>query len=261
MATATVNGAAINYFDNRRDAPAVVWSHGFLLDHTMFGQQLTAFGDRYRFVAWDERGFGGTRAEAAFDFWDSADDVVALMDHLGIESAVLAGMSQGGFLSMRAALAHPDRVDGLILLSTQAGVELPETHAGLADMAEHWQSDEPLGEVGDFFADVILGDSPAVGQWLMTWNSRRDAQIEHSVRALLERDDISSRIGEIQCPALVVHGREDQAITLDRAEFLASNLPDCRAFVTIPSAGHAPNITHPAEVNQAIADFLQEIHG
>ena len=56
----------------------------------------------------DERGFGGTRAPGPFTYWDSANDALALLDHLGIESAVFTGMSQGGFLSMRAALTTPE---------------------------------------------------------------------------------------------------------------------------------------------------------
>src|SRR5246127_231698 len=112
MPVAAANGIEINYTDSGGTGPAVVFSHGFLMDHTMFDQQVAALTPEYRVIAWDERGHGGTRATGPFTYWDSAADALALLDHLGIERAVLAGMSQGGFLSLRAALAAPDRVRG-----------------------------------------------------------------------------------------------------------------------------------------------------
>src|SRR5690606_4426154 len=95
----------IRYEDTRGNGPATLWSHGFLMDHPMFDPQVAGL-DGYRHIRWDERGFGGTEATGPFSYWDSAEDAIALLDHLGIDSAVLAGMSQGGFLSLRAALTH-----------------------------------------------------------------------------------------------------------------------------------------------------------
>src|SRR5215510_5231697 len=121
MPVAAANGIEIHYTDSGGQGPAVVFSHGYLMDHTMFDWQVTALAPRYRVITWDERGHGGTRATGAFTYWDSAADVLALLDHLGVERAVLAGMSQGGFLSLRAALTAPDRVRALVLIDSQAG--------------------------------------------------------------------------------------------------------------------------------------------
>ena len=100
MKTAELNGTSIAYTDSGGKGPAVILSHGFLMDHSMFDAQVEALRADYRVITWDERGFGGTRATGEFTYWDSAHDVLALMDHLGIESAVVGGMSQGGFLSL-----------------------------------------------------------------------------------------------------------------------------------------------------------------
>ncbi|HHC07507.1 MAG TPA: alpha/beta hydrolase, partial [Actinobacteria bacterium] len=110
MPVAEVNGQRIAYDDTGGDGPALLFSHGFLMDRTMFDHQVAALSDRYRCITWDERGFGETPAEEPFTYWDSADDAVALLDHLGVDRAAFIGMSQGGYLSLRAALAHPDRV-------------------------------------------------------------------------------------------------------------------------------------------------------
>ena len=73
-------------------------------------------------ITWDERGFGDTEYDGEpFTYWDSAADCLGLLDHLGIDRAVVGGMSQGGFVSLRAALTAPERVRGLILIDTQAG--------------------------------------------------------------------------------------------------------------------------------------------
>ena len=259
MPVANVNGQAITYVDNEADGPAMLFSHGFLMDHTMFAHQVQAFGDRYRCICWDERGFGQTRASGPFTYWDSADDAVALLDHLGIESAIFVGMSQGGFLSLRAALAHPSRVDALVLLDSEAGVDDAETLAGYAGMISHWLSDEPLGEVGEFVAGLIIGEPQLSAEWIAKWEQRRTPDMEFAAAALLERDDITDRLSEISCPVLSVHGEADQAISMERGQMVQDGVADGRGLVSVPGGAHAPNMTHPDIVNAGVATFLAEL--
>jgi pimeloyl-ACP methyl ester carboxylesterase len=139
MAYAAVNGQRLFFEDSGGERLAVAFSHGFLIDHSMFGAQVEMRRARYRCVAWDERGHGQTGdATEPFTYWDSADDLAGLLASLGVERAVLAGMSQGGYLSLRAALAHPDLVRGLILIDTQAGVENPELMPYYRSLLERW---------------------------------------------------------------------------------------------------------------------------
>ncbi|MEM7288070.1 MAG: alpha/beta hydrolase [Actinomycetota bacterium] len=255
MPVAEVNGQSINYADSGGDGPVILWSHGFLMDHTMFDAQVQALSGDYRCIAWDERGFGETPATAPFTYWDMADDALALLDHLGVEQAVLAGMSQGGFISMRAALSRPDRVRGLILIDTQAGTEAEENIEAYGGMLQHWLSDAPLGEIGDFVAGLILGDPELSATWIPIWEARRSEMNEHPGTCLLSRDDITDRLGEIACPALVIHGDADAAIPLDLGQVLADRIPTASIEV-MPGGSHAANMTHPAETNQAIAAFM-----
>lgn len=259
MPVAAVNGQQITYRDEG-EGPAILWSHGFLMDHTMFDSQVSEFSTDHRCVAWDERGFGGTPATEPFTYWDSADDAVALLDHLGIDEAVFVGMSQGGFLSLRAALAHPDRVKALVLIDSESGVDPPELNEGRGAMTEHWVSDQPLGDVGTFVADLILGD-PALNEiWIAKWEARRREQSESDMRnaseCLFTRDDITDRMGEISVPVLSIHGDADQSIDIERARELQAAVPDGRGLVAVPGAAHAPNMTNPEIVNPAIRDFL-----
>src|SRR5712672_813165 len=121
MPTAAINGIQVGYADSGGDGPAVVLSHGYLMDASMFNAQVAALAPEYRVITWDARGHGGTPAPGPFSYWDSARDVLALLDHLGIGRAVLGGMSQGGFLSLRAAMLAPERLRGLILIDSEAG--------------------------------------------------------------------------------------------------------------------------------------------
>ncbi len=109
MPHAEINGQQIYFEDTGpvadSDAPTVILAHGFLMDHEMFAPQVAALRDRHRVITWDERGFGQTGFDGQpFSYWDSAADCLGLLDHLGIERAVVGGMSQGGFLSLRVAL-------------------------------------------------------------------------------------------------------------------------------------------------------------
>ncbi len=255
MPTAAVNGQQINYADTGGDGPAILWSHGFLMDHTMFGPQIDALKDDYRCITWDERGFGTTPATEPFTYWDSANDAIALLDHLGIDQAVLAGMSQGGFLSMRAALTHPDRVRALILIDTKSSPDDEETNAGYEGMLAHWRSDAPLGEVGEFVASLVLGTPELSAEWIAKWEERRGDFTEHVGRCLLDREDISDRVAEISAPTLVIHGDADAAIALADGQRLADTIPNA-TMVVMPGGSHSSNLTNPDETNTAIGAFL-----
>src|SRR3984893_13871949 len=125
MPVALVNGHPLYFEDSGGSGPSVILSHGFLMDHEMFAPQVEALSGEFRMITWDQRGFGSTPAGGPFTCWDSAADVLALLDHLGIGQAVLVGMSQGGFLSLPVALTAPERVKALALIDTQAGTEDP----------------------------------------------------------------------------------------------------------------------------------------
>ena len=160
---------------------------------------------------------------------------------------------------MRAALAHPDRVRALVLIDSQPGADDDETIQGYEGMVAHWLSDEPLGEVGEFVAGMIIGEPNLSTEWIAKWEQRRDPQLEHAGNALWTRDDITDRVAEITCPVLSVHGEEDAAIGIDKAEALQAAVPDGRGLVRVPGAAHAPNMTHAALVNGGIAEFLASL--
>jgi pimeloyl-ACP methyl ester carboxylesterase len=266
MPTATVNGIQVSYADSGGDGPAVVLSHGYLMDASMFDAQVAALAPEYRVITWDQRGHGGTPAPGPFSYWDSARDILALLDHLGIDRAALGGMSQGGFLSLRAATLAPQRVRGLILIDSQAGTEEEANRPGYEQLHQTWLDHGP-GPVQEIVAAIILGP----GQWdgwyakwagqYADWAPHNLGQLTWPFRCLMDRDDITGRLGEIGCPALIVHGSEDAAIALARAERLRDGLAGPTTFALIEGAPHASNVTHPGAVNTEIVNFLHGLPG
>jgi 3-oxoadipate enol-lactonase len=258
MSFAEINGQRIRFEDSGGDGPAVLLAHGFLMDREMFAPQVQALDPEFRVITWDERGFGETEFDGEpFTYWDSARDCLALLDHLRIERAVLGGMSQGGFLSLRAALLEPERVRALVLIDTQAGTEDPARLPAYRQMQQTWLEVGPVDDLAQAIAGLIIGDPALSERWIAKWRELPRAAMKAPGDCLFERDDISDRLGEIACPALVIHGTADMSIEIERAEKLCAGLSGCAGVVRIEGAPHASNLTHPAEANAALLDFLR----
>jgi pimeloyl-ACP methyl ester carboxylesterase len=258
MPIAAVNGQTLYYEDSGGSGPPVVFSHGLFMDHEMFAPQVEALKSKYRCITWDERGHAGTASEtlAPFSYYDSANDLAALLKHLGIERAVLAGMSQGGFLSLRCALTRPEIVRALILIDTQAGQEDPERLKGHMQLANAWAEHGLSDEMAGIIEGIILGDNWSGAEaWKAKWRKITPANMLGCMNTLATRDDITGKLGQIKVPALVIHGDADAAIELGLAEALTAGLPNAK-LVVVPGAGHAANLTHPETVNPAIEHFL-----
>lgn len=257
MAFADVNGQHLYFEDSGGEGPVVVFSHGFLMDHEMFAPQVEALAGRLRIITVDARGHGQTSGDRAFDYWDLANDVLALMDHLAIAAATLAGMSQGGFVSMRASLLAPDRVRALVLIDSQAGLEKEESIPAYEAMHEEWLANGPAA-VQEVVAAIILGTELDPAPWFTKWAAIPKENLNAPFRCLMDRDDLTPRLGEIAQPAIIFHGDHDEAIPMERAEILCAGLPACRGIVVVEGAGHASNLSHPDQVNDPLAEFVEQ---
>ncbi|GAB3145421.1 3-oxoadipate enol-lactonase [Amycolatopsis stemonae] len=240
--------------DHGGDGPVVVLLHSFLMDGRMFAPQLAAL-DGFRCVTVDERGHGRTPAEGPFDYWDVARDVLAVLDHLGVPRAAVVGTSQGGFVALRMALLAPSRVTALAVLGTSAAAEDPAVAAGYRAVLDAWVSGGAPPEVLDGVARICFGDFP-VDEWKERWKSVSPAQLTPAMTALVERDSVLERVGEIACPALVLHGSADLAYPVERAAELAAALPAAEPLVVVDGGAHFLSYTHPEEVNPALGKFL-----
>jgi 3-oxoadipate enol-lactonase len=257
MPNAAVNGTEISYADTGGDRPAVVLSHGILMDQSMFAPQVQALAAEFRVITWDQRGHGRTAAHGPFSYWDSARELLGLLDHIGVQRAMLGGMSQGGFVSLRAALLAPDRVRGLILIDTQAGQEDPAVAGAYEQIHEVWREQGP-GPVQDVVSSIIMGPGQW-DDWYAKWAAAGIEDVTPAFRCLMDRDDITGRLGEIGCSALIVHGSADAAIPLAKAGQLRDGLGGPARLAVIEGGTHASNMSHPAEVSAEMLAFLRKL--
>ena len=262
MPIASVNGQNIYFEDTGGRGPVLVFSHGLLMDHRMFAPQIEALQDRYRCVSWDQRGHGQTAdAEhcAPFTYYDSADDLAALLAYLGVDKAVLVGMSQGGFLSLRCALIHPQMVRAMVLINTQAGLEDEEAAQQLGALFKAWIDHGLSDDMATMAEHVVIGQGWAGAKaWVDGWRSMGPLPLAQSVMALAQRDDVSPRLAEILVPTLVLHGEDDIAIPSAKSQAMAQAMPQAR-WEGIAAAGHAANLMQPAAVNAAMERFLAQL--
>lgn len=253
-------------YDEAGQGPAVVFSHGSMMDRTMFEPQMAALCDDYRIVAFDHRA-RGPRWEGPYSLYDLADDCVRLLDSLEIERCVLAGMSMGGWTALRVVLGHPDRIDGLVLIASSG---LSYSDAERSDWEQHYRPlldaacvgrEFALEEARLCFSDSTRRDRPEmVGHWVERWAGYRGAAVYHEVCSWLMQDDISGRLGTIDVPAVAIHGLADEAIGIEDARTTVAAMPSA-SLVPVPGAGHTVNLESPAQVNAALRAFLADVYG
>jgi 3-oxoadipate enol-lactonase len=256
---ATLSAGPKIAYEGVGQGPALVLGHGFMLDSSIFSGQVEALSDRYRVITWNARGHGATEDDGRpFTLRDNARDLIALLDALAIDRAVIGGHSQGGFVALSAALLAPQRVAGLVLIDTTPYGQEQNSFDGLEAFAAAWQSTGPTRELCRILGGMAYGGDD-IEPWIEKWMKYPPAEFVRSFRAVIERDDLSSRLSEITAPALVVHGSEDSGISLAEARQWASALPNARPPVVIDGAPHASCATHPREVATAIDRFLSEL--
>jgi pimeloyl-ACP methyl ester carboxylesterase len=258
MPYANVNGQRLYYEDTGGAGPVIIVSHGLLLDGTMFAPQVAALGNKYRCIIWDERGHGKTAGETLepFSYYDSANDLAALLAFLGVSNAILAGVSQGAFLSMRCALVHPDRVRALILISAQTGTDDPTTLQGYSQLLHAWIANNLPEEVAATIEQLLFGPGwQGAAAWKEKWRKLTAPNLRACFDALASRDDIGDKVSAIRVPTLIVHGEADVPIPLAKAKAMQSSIPD--AELAVAEGGHSVSMTNPAPVNAAIEAFLE----
>lgn len=256
MPRAQIDQRSIHYVDPGGDAPVVLGVHTALLDHRSFDAVAAALGDAARFIGLDLPGFGDSPAAGPYDGYDLAALLIGLLDHLGVERAVLAAMGMGGLAAIRAALARPDRISGLVLVAVQFEEPDPLTAAGYRVMIEGWGADGPTGDFSAAVAHAIFGDDPARAHvWRVRWATLDPLAGPHAFAALAGADPIRHRLAEIGCPARVLHGARDEAVPREISEQLAARLRGAGP-VEVLDGPHCLIETHPAEIAEAICAVL-----
>jgi 3-oxoadipate enol-lactonase len=123
-------------------------------------------------------------------------------------------------------------------------------------MHAEWRANGPEA-VQEIVASMILGAGVDWTPWFKKWAELPREETESPFRCLVDREDVSDRLGEITCPAIVFHGDADAAIPMEKAEALRDGLSGCEGLVVVKGGSHAANLSHPEQVNSRLHDFLQ----
>jgi 3-oxoadipate enol-lactonase len=262
--TQTVNGAQVALVDQGAGR-AVVLVHGFPLDHTMWNAQIDALSPSYRVIAPDLRGFGRSGvSDGTVTMQQFADDVAALLDRLEVfEPVVLCGLSMGGYVALQFWQQHGSRLRGLILCDTRAVGDTPAMAAARREMAERVlrEGPAPLVEqmIPRLFAQSTAPNQPelvdSVRRVMMTTDPRG---ISAAARGMAQRPNMVGRLGQIDCPTLVIVGERDAISTPEEMRAIAQAIPHAR-LVEIAGCGHMSPMEKPAELSAAILEFLSAL--
>jgi pimeloyl-ACP methyl ester carboxylesterase len=251
-------GPVITYEDIAGPGVPIIFSHGLFMSRNMFGPQLAEFSD-HRCVVWDERAHGDTVWSGEFTYWDSAADLFALADHLGIDSFIHVGFSQGGLLALRAALLDASRFIGMVQMSTQAGGLAGEEEQAFRAIVAEWIEKGPTPEKLEFLVHLILGPGADERFWRDYWSTLTPQQLQDATYALYDAASIEDRLHEITPPVLVIHGLDDVSTPLERGVLVAERVPDSRGLTLVENGPHANNLTHPELVNSVIRTFVDAV--
>lgn len=249
------------HFEEAGSGSPVLLGHSFLCSGRMWDEQVGPLSERHRVVNVDFRGHGRSGpATEPLDLHDLVDDQVAVLDGLGIERAAWVGLSIGGMVAMWAALTRPDRVASLALLDTTARAETAARRIRYRVMG--WVARaagmRPLAPAVArlFFGPATRRTRPGlVEEWRSRFAASHVPSMLRFLDALLAREPIVERLGEIRVPTLVVVGADDASTPPAHAEEIADGIPGAR-LVVIPRAGHLSPLERPDLVNPALIEHL-----
>jgi 3-oxoadipate enol-lactonase len=231
----------------------VVLGHGLGGNHAVWFQQVPVFAERYRVVTWDQRGFGMSSNRAGASGPPAAvDDLIALLDHLGIERAHLVGQSMGGWAVVGAALRAPERARSLVLADTIAGIG--NEAIGAAMRTPSGRIVEP-GVVGAHRAVRPAFDRTLAFLYQQLGGFRTELDEADMIGKLFSTHHPADEVAKLAMPVLCVVGAEDDLMPPAAIREVAAVLQDARV-VEIAGAGHSPYFEQADAWNAAVLDFL-----
>jgi pimeloyl-ACP methyl ester carboxylesterase len=254
MSRARLNGIEIDYAASGSGAP-VLLSHGYSATRRMWDGQHRALESRYQVISWSMRGHGQTESPVDPSRY-SADltvgDMAALLRHLGVQRAVIGGLSLGGYASLGFYLAHPEMVRALVICDSGPGYRNAEARAAWNQRAQ-----ERAAELEARGLDALSGRSREMREAM---GEHRSAQgLAHAARGMLAQEGsrVIDGLAGVQVPTLIIVGDQDQPF-LAPCEYMAKKISGARLEV-IAGAGHSSNLDQPDAFNRVLRDFLDNL--
>ena len=258
-----VNGIKIDCRDEGEGLP-VILVHAFPLNQTMWDDQVAALRAKCRAITLDLRGFGRSGfASSTHSIEQMASDVRGLMKALGIDRAVLVGLSMGGYISLAFYRNYPECVRALVLADTRASSDTEDARERRIKSAEKAEREGP-GAIADDVVPMLLGRSTMstrpdlIARTREMVESNSPAGIAAAQRAMAARRDSTDLLVAMNIPVLVIVGSEDSLTPAAEAETMHRAIRGSRLQV-IEGAGHLSNLEQPLIFNAALREFLSLI--
>lgn len=234
----------------------VVLLHAFPLSSSMWEPQREAL-KAFRVIAPDLRGFGGTPLAAPWFIEHAAGDLFETLDGLGVEKAVLVGLSMGGYVALRAAEKAPARVKALVLCDTRAEADGNEAKLKRAAAVDFVRTHGTAAFVGPFLKDALGSKaSPKMVEFLKGVAEKASPEaVAAALAALAARPDATAGLAAIKVPVAVLVGSQDKITPLPAAEAIRSRVPGAELHM-IPDAGHFSSAENPEVFNGRLTGFL-----
>ncbi len=239
--------------------------HGFPHDHTLWQPQLEGLQDTARVIAPDLRGFGlSPEAPEIMTMEDHARDLKALLDHLGIERAVVGGLSMGGYIALAFAELFPQALQGLILCNTRSAADGEQAREGREATARK-AMEEGVAVIAESMLPKMISPKsaqthPDLSMFVENMMACQHAEgVAASARGMGLRPDRTSMLSSINVPTLVITGSADTLIPPAESEAMTAKVPGAQLLV-IPDVAHLSNLEDPEAFNTAVRAFLQRMN-
>jgi pimeloyl-ACP methyl ester carboxylesterase len=241
------------YYEVHGSGPALLLTHGYSLTSAMWQGQIAALSKHHKLVLWDMRGHGQSdypNDAASYSEALTVADMAALLDAVGADSAIVGGLSLGGYMSLAFYRAHPQRVRALLIIDTGPGFKKDEAR-------EAWN--KSAHDTGDRFDREGLGVLNSTSRERSTVSHRDASGLARAARGMLTQRDarVIESLPDIKVPSLVVVGADDTPF-LVASDYMAAKIPAAKKLV-IPAAGHVVNIDQPQAFIDAVLPFLDEL--
>lgn len=237
----------------------ILWIHGFPLASTMYEPQLAIRGVRH--VMPDLPGFGQSRPQGDEVSMDGyARLCIEILDQRGIDRAVIAGFSMGGYIAFGVARLAPQRMRGLILIDTRETADTEEARKGRYESIEKVKKDGIDSIVEAMLPKMLTPDAPPEMRDRVReiMSSSSPEGVIAALRAMATRPDSTPQLAKIVVPALILVGEEDKITPPTDAERMAAAISGAR-LVRVEGAAHLANYEKAAEVNRAVGAFVSGV--
>lgn len=252
---AQANGISINY-SVEGDGPWLAFSHSLACNLHSWDEEARRLSKHFKVLRFDTRGHGASSAPAGPYTLDLlVDDLYGLLQALEVGSTHFVGLSMGGMIGQAFALRYPGILKSLVLCDTSSRFDL-DIRERIATVEAHGMEPMVAPTLSRFFSDEFRKASPDVVENVAAMIRSTPVPGYSGCCQAISKIDLTSRLKEIRCPALVVVGKDDMATPLAMAEEIHRALPGSELAI-LPAAAHLSNLEQPDAFNQALVGFLR----